>query len=63
MHPTTFKKHMVAAYLAGAAAVIDSDIREYPSKKEANDWYTNEYGLTVAEEECDCCEENEDGDT
>ena len=54
---------MVAAYLSGAAAVIDSDIREYPSKKEANDWYLNEYGLTIAEEDCDCCEENEDGDT
>jgi hypothetical protein len=31
-----------------------------PSKKEAKAWFDNEYGLTITEEECDCCEENDD---
>jgi hypothetical protein len=53
---------MIEAYLAGAESVVESGIIESPSKKEARDWFDNEYGLTVTNEECDCCED-EDGDS
>lgn len=59
MHPVTFRKAMIEAYIAGAEAMASGDI-DVPSKKEAKDWFDNEYGLTVTEEECDCCEENDD---
>jgi hypothetical protein len=62
MHPITFRKAMIEAYLAGAESVVESGIIESPSKKEARDWFDNEYGLTVTNEECDCCED-EDGDS
>ena len=58
MHPVAFRKAMIEAFLAGAALVIDTSSHEYPSKKEARDWFDNEYG--IPEEECDCCEEKED---
>ena len=58
MHPVTFRKKMIEAYLAGAEMVVESGITEAPSKKEAKDWFDNEYGLTVTNEECDCCEED-----
>ena len=51
---------MVEAYLAGAASIIDSGSHEYPSKREASEWFDNEYGLTVTDEKCDCCEEKEE---
>jgi hypothetical protein len=54
----TFRKAMIEAYLAGAESVVESGITEAPSKKEARDWFDNEYGLTVTNEECDCCEED-----
>lgn len=60
MHPIAFKKAMVEAYLAGAASIIDSGSHEYPSKREAGEWFDNEYGLTVTDEKCDCCEEKEE---
>lgn len=60
MHPIAFKKAMVEAYLAGAASIIDSGSHEYPSKREASEWFDNEYGLTVTDEKCDCCEEKEE---
>lgn len=59
MHPVTFRKAMIEAFIAGAEAMASGDI-DIPSKKEARDWFDNEYGLTVAEEKCDCCEENDD---
>lgn len=59
MHPVAFRKAMIEAYLAGAESVVQSGIIETPSKKEARDWFDNEYGLQQTEE-CDCCEETDD---
>jgi len=58
MNPITFKKAMIEAYIAGAEAMASGDI-DTPSKKDARDWYDNQYGQQESEE-CDCCEENED---
>jgi hypothetical protein len=60
MHPVAFRKAMAEAYMAGAEAMASGDI-DVPSKKEAKDWFDNEYGLTVtnSDEICDCCEEND----
>jgi hypothetical protein len=58
MHPIAFRKAIIEAYLAGAESVIQSGIIESPSKKEARDWFDNEYG-TQQTEECDCCEEED----
>jgi hypothetical protein len=60
MHPVAFRKAMIEAYLAGAESIIESGSKEYPSKEEARNWFDNEYGLTVTEETCDCCEEKDD---
>jgi len=60
MHPIAFRKAMIEAYLAGAESIIESGSNEYPSKEEARNWFDNEYGLTVTEETCDCCEEKDD---
>jgi hypothetical protein len=49
---------MIEAYLAGAEMVVESGITEAPSKKEAKDWFDNEYGQQESEE-CDCCEEDD----
>lgn len=59
MHPVAFRKAMIKAYLAGAESVVQSGIIETLSKKEARDWFDNEYGLQQTEE-CDCCEETDD---
>ena len=59
MHPITFRKAMIEAYLAGAESIIESGSHEYPSKKEARDWFDNEYG-TQQTEKCDCCEDEDD---
>ena len=40
------KEAMIEAYLAGAASIVESGSHEYPSKKEARDWYDNEYGYS-----------------
>lgn len=58
MHPIAFRKAIIEAYLAGAESVIQSGIIETPSKKEARDWFDNEYGEQKSEE-CDCCEEED----
>ena len=60
MHPVAFKKAMLEAYLAGAEAMAAGDI-DVPSKKEAREWFDNEYGLIVTNEKCDCCDD--DGDS
>jgi disulfide oxidoreductase YuzD len=57
MHPVAFRKAMIEAYLAGAEAMASGDI-DVPSKKEAKDWFDNEYGQQESEE-CDCCEEDD----
>lgn len=55
---------MIQAYIAGFSAAVDSGLADYPTKREASDWFDNEYGLTIIDEPCDCCEEtDEDGDT
>jgi hypothetical protein len=61
MHPITFRKAMIEAYMAGAEAMTSGDIDE-PNKKDARDWFDNEYGQ-LESEDCDCCEEDEDGDS
>lgn len=61
MHPVAFRKAMIQAYMAGAEAMAERDI-DVPSKQDAKDWFDNEYGL-LATEKCDCCEDDEDGDT
>ena len=58
MHPVAFRKAMIEAYLAGAEAMASGDIDE-PSKKEAKEWFDNEYGLTVIDAKCDCCEDDD----
>lgn len=58
MHPVAFRKAMIQAYMAGAESVIQSELKETPSKQDAKDWFDNEYGL-LAKEECDCCEEED----
>ena len=56
MHPVAFRKAMIQAYMAGAESMVDRDIDTH-RKKEAREWFDNEYGL-LATEECDCCEED-----
>lgn len=59
MHPVAFKKAIVEAYLAGAEYVIQSELKEYPSKKEAREWFDDQYGRQDPVD-CDCCEEQDD---
>jgi hypothetical protein len=59
MHPIAFRKAMIQAYLAGAEAMSSGDIDE-PNKKDATEWFDNEYGLTVIETPCDCCKEDDE---
>ena len=56
-----FKKALLEAYLAGASSMY-CGCYEMPTKKEAGEWFDNEYGK-LDTEECDCCEEQEDGDS
>lgn len=62
MHPVAFRKAMIEAYMAGFTAAVDLGSTEYPTRKEARDWFDNEYGLTVTDETCDCCEEKDEED-
>jgi len=59
MHPVAFRKAMIEAYMAGAEAITSGDIYR-ASKEDARNWFDNEYGLTVTDEKCDCCEEKDD---
>jgi hypothetical protein len=58
MHPVAFRKAMIEAYLAGAEAMASGDI-DSPSKKDARDWFDNQYGVQETQE-CDCCEDNDE---
>jgi len=58
MHPITFKKAMIEAYLAGARSIY-CGCYDRPSKEEAREWFENEYGQQE-EKECPCCEEDDD---
>jgi hypothetical protein len=55
MHPVTFRKKMIEAYLAGAESMNSGDL-DVPTKREARDWYDNEYGIQESEK-CECCED------
>ncbi len=57
MHPGTFRKLMIDAYLSGAK-VMDCGCYDLPTKQEARDWFDDEYG-TEESEECDCCDDDE----
>lgn len=57
MHPIAFKKAIIEAYLAGASSMY-CGCYEMPGKKEAKDWFDNEYGEQQSET-CDCCEEED----
>jgi hypothetical protein len=58
MHPVAFRKAMIEAYIAGAEAMASGDIYS-PSKKDARDWFDNQYGVQETQE-CDCCEDNDE---
>ena len=58
MHPVTFRKAMIEAYLAGANSMY-CGCYDRQSKEDAREWFDNEYG-TQESEECDCCEEKDD---
>lgn len=60
MHPTAFRKAMIEAFLAGANMIIETGSHEQPTREEAKDWFDNQYGLTVTDEKCDCCEEKDE---
>jgi disulfide oxidoreductase YuzD len=63
MHPVAFKKAMIEAYLAGAS-VMYCGCYEKPTRKEAREWFDNEFGLITSDSNCDCCEDDEeDGDS
>ena len=62
MHPVAFRKAMIEAYMAGAEAMASGYI-DIPSKKDAKDWFDDQYGLQEFDKKCDCCEEKDDGDT
>jgi len=54
MHPGTFRKAMIEAYLAGANS-SDCDCLNL-TRKDAADWFDNQYGVQESEE-CDCCDD------
>jgi len=58
MHPITFRKAMIEAYLAGAES-MNCGCYDMPTKKDAKNWFDDQYGLQE-NEKCDCCEEKDD---
>lgn len=56
MHPVAFKKAMIEAYLAGAES-MECGCYDMRTKKDAAEWFDNEYGTIDDSEECDCCDE------
>jgi hypothetical protein len=61
MNPITFKKAMLEAYLAGASNMY-CGCYEMQTKANAREWFDNEYGQQESEK-CDCCEDDDDGDS
>jgi len=58
MHPIAFRKAMIEAYLAGADS-MECGCWDMRTKKDAAEWFDNEYGSRVDSVECDCCEDDE----
>ena len=58
MHPIAFRKAMIEAYLAGAES-MECGCYNMKTKKDAAEWFDDEYGIQESEE-CDCCEEKDD---
>lgn len=59
MHPIAFRKALIEAYLAGASSMY-CGCYNMQSKKDAAEWFDNEYGTIDDSEECDCCEDDEE---
>lgn len=59
MHPVAFRKALIEAYLAGASNMY-CGCYEMQTKKDAAEWFDNEYGTNSNSEECDCCEDDEE---
>jgi hypothetical protein len=57
MHPVTFKNAIIKAYLAGASSMY-CGCYEMQTKKDAGEWFDDQYHL-LESEECDCSEEEE----
>jgi hypothetical protein len=49
---------MIEAYLAGADS-MECGCYDPRTKKDAAEWFDNEYGTSDNSEECDCCEDDE----
>jgi hypothetical protein len=59
MHPIAIRKAIIKAYIAGAAVTNGGGIM--PTKREAVDYYDDEFGmLDLSEQKCDCCEEEDE---
>jgi hypothetical protein len=58
MHPVAFRKALIEAYLAGADS-MECGCYDPRTKKDAAEWFDNEYGTSDDSEECDCCEDDE----
>jgi hypothetical protein len=58
MHPVAFRKALIEAYLAGADS-MECGCYDPRTKKDAAEWFDNEYGTIDDSEECDCCEDDE----
>jgi len=60
MHPVTFRKALIEAYLAGASS-MHCGCYEMQTKADAREWYDNEYGtIDDLEERCDCCDDEDE---
>jgi hypothetical protein len=59
MHPITFKKALIEAYLAGADSMF-CGCYDRKTKADAREWFDNQYGLIESDKKCDCCEEETD---
>jgi len=52
MNSIQIRKALIEAYIAGGAAIIDTDSKEYLNKQDGIEWYNNEFGLLdVTEQE------------
>jgi hypothetical protein len=59
MHPIAIRKAIIKAYIAGAAVVNGGGVM--PTRRDAVDYYDDEFGiLDETEHKCDCCEDDEE---
>jgi hypothetical protein len=59
--PQLFKKFIIEAYIAGAETMTCGCLPP-PTKTEAREWFDDQFGLGQVEE-CECCEDKDDGDS